>query len=1170
MSWHLVPPLRADENLKGRKLEDESTDKRLQEYKDAIFSTPPRVPVDDPLVGIGFSTPTYLDAMYKVANNNQCPAFQNDFQYIVESYQMIVQGYDKFFHSRQFDNGAVFGPGQCTTSYIGQDNIRKVSMEGVQCIENGHCYRENSLGHLRLNSEIFSRGVWSDGYKGISLGASKEDHDVIRPVVDLLFNGKDEWERDEWETFSDKGNIWKKSEFISSAKRYFGLGSPFVPRDTVRPSSVDLGSDPGAVSMDALEQLYPQINQLLEQLARDAVRNALVMLTRRFEQMRRIVTERSDTRMLSEMDENLVQLDSVMDGIGSIQTIASLGPIGNINVAKELVTIVYRVLEGIKTAIGTMYSFGILLGGTFRPSIPVGWNRPDMNVVLQPIMTSPGYWVPGDFGSIRGGSVLLEEMPMTPRESGLFICDKGIVQFIVEGPVPIRVVTHSDKWMLPYSGLWIWTDVISGSTGLLTEIPPSPPRSGKWTLESGQELYWVPSGENGGGVWVPSSKPNVCNVKDKGIWLNYDSEDFFYVDKISQEPLNAGVFVPESCTSGFAFDEGVFCPLDIVAPDSASNVQEFVVVDDPIDIASEQALSLNQMMNRPPSFMRWIDLPHLQEIRDEILQGDVRNLRRIVMAGHAIADAFLFAGGLSVPAMIKHTVGAFFDEDEEQELERRRLTSTDMKLLILETTRRFPPVLGFTFIDKESGQRIAPLPGMGGYDRNFYGEDIEKIRIRGGLDFYHSRSLNWNEAATVSGNGKRVCPGRSMSLAMAAAFIEALGGLENYCLAPGNSIVYDDSGPSFMNSFSITTWCPEVMPGSPTPAPSNLPSLIPSESPSNMPSEFRLLRDNGEWANCDWLNCSSEDDQMHTKSAKSSKERKRKKKYCPRLYINEGCPDECAGFKVDGEKSPSSKGKGGGPAAPSPTPPSGVEDNVGPIRVLKYPVEDVLDLMNTPVDTVPAHLQYIIGLDQSGAVALDSGLPFADPEYAVNLSGGEWTDATTQSINRCYGGDWSLLFFGEDNDIDRRRANENEKFLKYTNSGEGFLNGISETDERCKFASAMSDEDDNTMQDLDALCCPPKPGKDSCLGENKLGDRGCETISDVCGPVLAENVSTCAMFKRSNTICIGVICDVSNYLVYPLADKNGKPTSYNDHYFSAIKDLRKVKTVFHGIERIQD
>ena len=683
---------------------------------------------------------------------------------------------------------------------------------------------------MRLNNEIFSRGVWSDGYKGIFLGASKEDHDVIRPVVDLLFNGEDEWE-----TFSDTGRIWNKDEFISSAKRYFGIGNPFVSRDTVRPLSVDLGSDPDAwvtqvfheqvfgmtlspdelglfntlqgvyvllssISMEALEQLYPQINQLLEQLAEDSVRNALGGLRGRFEQMRTSITERSDTRMLSEMNEGLVQLDSVMDGVASIQTIASLGPIGNIDVAKELVTIVYRVLEGIKTAIGTMYSFGILLGGTFRPSIPVGWNRPNMNNVLGPIMTFPGYWVPGDFGNIRGGSVWLEKMPLTPRESGLFICEKGIVQYIVEGPAPIRVITHSDKWLIPYSGPGVWTDVISGSSDL-RKIPSSPPRSGKWTLETGQELYWVPSGgENGGGVWVPSSKPNACNIKDKGIWLNYEDENFFYVDEISQEPLNAGVFVPESCPSGFAFDEGVFCPLEFVVPEPANNVQEFVVVENPNDISSEQALPMNQMMNRPPSFVRWIDLPHLQKNRDEILQGDVRNLRRIIMAGHAIADTFLFAGGLSVPAMIKHTVGAFFDQDEEQEPERRRsLRGTDLKLLILETTRRFPPVLGFTFIDKESGQRIAPLPGMGGFDRAVYGEDIGKIRIRGDLEFYHTNSLNWNEAARVQGPGNRSCPGRSMSLAMAAAFIEALGGLEYYCLEPGNSIVYDDSGPFFMN-----------------------------------------------------------------------------------------------------------------------------------------------------------------------------------------------------------------------------------------------------------------------------------------------------------------------------------------------------------------------------------
>lgn len=102
----------SDENLKGRKLDDESTDKRLQEYINAILSTRPRVPVEDPLL-LGF--PAYLEAMYKVSNSNECPAFQNDFQFIVDSYQMLIQGYDEFFHSRSFDNGSVFAPGQVRT-----------------------------------------------------------------------------------------------------------------------------------------------------------------------------------------------------------------------------------------------------------------------------------------------------------------------------------------------------------------------------------------------------------------------------------------------------------------------------------------------------------------------------------------------------------------------------------------------------------------------------------------------------------------------------------------------------------------------------------------------------------------------------------------------------------------------------------------------------------------------------------------------------------------------------------------------------------------------------------------------------------------------------------------------------------------------------------------------
>lgn len=105
----------SDENLKGRKLDGESTDKRLQEYINAILSTRPRVPVEDPLLGLGCNNPEYLEAMYKVSNSNECPAFLNDFQFIVESCQMLIQGYDEFFHGRAFDNGSVFAPGQVRT-----------------------------------------------------------------------------------------------------------------------------------------------------------------------------------------------------------------------------------------------------------------------------------------------------------------------------------------------------------------------------------------------------------------------------------------------------------------------------------------------------------------------------------------------------------------------------------------------------------------------------------------------------------------------------------------------------------------------------------------------------------------------------------------------------------------------------------------------------------------------------------------------------------------------------------------------------------------------------------------------------------------------------------------------------------------------------------------------
>jgi hypothetical protein len=140
----------------------------------------------------------------------------------------------------------------------------------------------------------------------------------------------------------------------------------------------------------------------------------------------------------------------------------------------------------------------------------------------------------------------------------------------------------------------------------------------------------------------------------------------------------------------------------------------------------------------------------------------------------ALLDTFLFAGGLSVPSVIQSSIAAYMTC-----LTDEKFDATDAKsltLLALESIRLFPPVLAFPYILK-NGQRQNPLPGFGGYDRAVYGNDADEFRIRGDISYYHSRSLNWADAALpVQDQPKtaRVCSGRSLSLSMASAFLEAL------------------------------------------------------------------------------------------------------------------------------------------------------------------------------------------------------------------------------------------------------------------------------------------------------------------------------------------------------------------------------------------------------------
>ena len=550
----------------------------LDDFKEALSSIPPGE-VNDPLKSLS-TNPALADSFYKsFIDREVCPAFQDDMQNFLDSQLLLLQGYPKFFEPRAFPNGAVFGPGTCTTSYISHERIRQKLEEFPKLFEDGKIYRENSLGLLRLNDLIFKKGVWSNDYAGIMIGAPKEDHDIFRPVVDYLFGDATTMQMPD-SPFNGDGNTWSSDAFYQSAQAYLSekdevtvgadasawviksfheqiFGVSLSPEElqlfnTLQGVFVLLSSLP-----PTNELLYPVLLSLLSSLTQDFVPIALGQLSQRFSALtgdRILAVDRGESMEENEfmaLSETVVNLQNAMLGL------VNMGDIGDLN-AEELISIIVLTLNATKDAYATLYSFAIL-----------------------------------------------------------------------DGP-----------------------------------------------------------------------EPSMARVRS-------------------------------------------------------------------------------------------------------LLHGEMEN---IVKAGHAVADTFFFAGGLSVPTLIEATAGVYFGKAIE-DIDTFDITNDmQIKLLVLEATRRFPPVLGVTYIDNETGQRIAPLPGMAGFDRGVYGEDVMKIKIRGDLQFYHENSLNFAEAAGPLDNkpaSSRVCPGRSMSIAMATQFIKAMK-LQDYCLADGEKIVFDEGGATYFNEFTVT------------------------------------------------------------------------------------------------------------------------------------------------------------------------------------------------------------------------------------------------------------------------------------------------------------------------------------------------------------------------------
>lgn len=173
--------------------------------------------------------------------------------------------------------------------------------------------------------------------------------------------------------------------------------------------------------------------------------------------------------------------------------------------------------------------------------------------------------------------------------------------------------------------------------------------------------------------------------------------------------------------------------------------------------------------------------PLLAEVRD-IIGDDPVALEK---ASWAILDTFLFAGGLGVPHTILHSVASYYDGFVGKENFDIHDT-TNLKLLVMESIRRYPPVSSVPIMDARDHHRSLAFIGASGYNDTVYGDHVKSFRIRGDLQWYHQRSLHFAEpglpVSKDSPETARVCPGRSLAVAMTAAWMKALD-LETWCVA---------------------------------------------------------------------------------------------------------------------------------------------------------------------------------------------------------------------------------------------------------------------------------------------------------------------------------------------------------------------------------------------------
>jgi len=179
------------------------------------------------------------------------------------------------------------------------------------------------------------------------------------------------------------------------------------------------------------------------------------------------------------------------------------------------------------------------------------------------------------------------------------------------------------------------------------------------------------------------------------------------------------------------------------------------------------------------------------------------NDQELSIVNSNLLDALIFAGGLSVPGVILPGIATLYAGDQSP-APGLQLRADNTEPFAWETTRYFPPVLGFPFVDNTKSRPLQIMAlAVGQRSADVWGDDAEAptFRLRDMQTYYENWVGHADFAEDPAGELTRRCPGKSLSFAMIEAWYKAWQQAA-WTPAPETEFKFTDHVP-FVNGFTM-------------------------------------------------------------------------------------------------------------------------------------------------------------------------------------------------------------------------------------------------------------------------------------------------------------------------------------------------------------------------------